>query len=261
MEIIDFHSHIYPEKIADKAVEEIGKFYNIQMSDNGTTERLIKIGNEAGVNKFVVHSVATSPVHVEKINDFIKSQLEIYNDKLAGFGTMHQDYEDKISEAERVMSLGLKGIKIHPDTQGFKMDDERMYELYDFMQGNLSLLIHCGDYRYDFSHPRRLANILKNFPRLTVIGAHFGGWSLPDLALEYLKNENCYLDTSSSIMYIGNIRAKELIRIYGAERILFGSDYPMWSPKDEIETLKKLNLTDNEYELIFSGNAKRILNI
>lgn len=260
MKAIDFHAHIYPDKIASKAVEGIGKFYNIEMDKSGTCKELLEIGKECGIEQFVVHSVATTPAHVEKINDFINQQCES-NIQFIGFGTMHQDYENKIDEAKRILSLGMKGIKIHPDTQGFNMDDEKMFELYDYMQGKLPLLIHCGDYRYDFSHPRRLVNLLRNFPKLTIIGAHFGGWSVPDLALEYLKNENCYLDTSSSIMYTGKVRAKELICKYGADRILFGSDFPMWSPKDELQTVLSLGLTEHEYDLILHENAKRILHL
>ena len=260
MEIIDFHAHIYPKKIADRAVEGIGRFYNIEMSSEGTTEKLIEIGENAGIEKYLVHSVATSPDHVERINDFINEECTKHS-CFCGFGTMHQNYEDKLAEAERIISSGLKGIKIHPDTQGFNMDDPCMYELYDFMQERLALLVHCGDYRYNYSHPARLAKLIKNFPKLTIIGAHFGGWSLQDLALEYLRNKNCYLDTSSSIMYLGKTRAKELIQIYGAERIVFGSDYPMWNPSDEIKRIMEIGLSDKEYELILNKNASRILSI
>ena len=92
---------------------------------------------------------------------------------------MHADFENKIEEVERATELGLRGVKIHPDTQLFNMDDERMFELYDYLrQKDIPLLIHCGDYRYDYSHPRRLKRLLREFPGITVIGAHFGGWSM-----------------------------------------------------------------------------------
>ena len=260
MKIYDFHAHIYPEKISERAVKGISDFYNIDMCEDGTSNTLIKIGSDAGITDFLVHSVATSSSHVEKINDFIFSECNKYTN-FHGFGTMHQDYDNKIREAERLISLGLKGIKIHPDTQEFNIDDERMFPLYDFMQDKLALLIHCGDYRYDYSHPRRLKRILNCFPHLTVIGAHFGGWSVPDLALEYIKNENCYIDTSSSIMYMGKIRARELINIYGSERVVFGSDYPMWNPNAELECVLSLGLKESEYDNILYKNAEKILKI
>ena len=175
---------------------------------------------------------------------------------------MHIDYANKLEELERLKSLGLRGVKIHPDTQMFNMDDPKMDEVYDYLsENNMPILIHCGDYRYTFSHPERLAAVLDKFPRLTVIGAHFGGWSVWDLALEYLKDRKCYLDTSSSFAMLGLKRAKELIRIYGAERIVFGSDYPMWRADGEIQNIMNMGLRDEELEMIFYKNAYKILDI
>lgn len=260
MEIIDFHAHIYPEKIAEKAVRSIGDFYNLDMGMDGTTSQLCQIGKEAGISRFIVHSVAVLPKHVENINNFIASECEKHKEFI-GFGTIHALYDNPAQEIDRIISLGLQGIKIHPDTQHFNMDCDEMMKIYELIEGKLPILIHCGDYRHDYSHPRRLAAVLDAFPNLVVIAAHFGGWSVCDLALEYLEKKNCYLDVSSSMMYTGNKRARELIRIYGAKRILFGSDYPMWSPKEELERFMSLGLSDEENKLILCENAKRILKI
>ncbi len=260
MEIIDFHAHIYPEKIAAAAVENVGKFYNVTMASNGLANTLIDIGADAGINKFVVHSVATVPKHVPVINKFIQNEVNQY-DEFYGFGTIHPDMEDPESVIQSILNAGLKGIKIHPETQGFNVDDPKLYAICDLFRGKLPLLIHCGDYRYDNSHPYRLVHLLHNFPDLTVIAAHFGGWSIPDMALEYLKNEQCYMDCSSSMFTLGSRRMKELIRIYGAERILFGSDYPMWNPKFELNRFMGLGLTDRENQLILQDNARHILKL
>ena len=261
MDIIDFHVHIYPEKIAEKAVQSVGDFYNLKMSGSGTSETILDTGKKIGITSCVVHSVAVSASRVEAINDYIASECKKHSE-FYGFGTMHADYDNKIEETKRFLNLGLKGVKIHPDTQLFDMDDKRMFELYDFLQQTKTpILIHTGDYRYDFSHPRRLKNLLKLFPDLIAIGAHFGGWSVYDLALEYLKDEKCYLDTSSSLPMIGLKRAKELIRLYGAERMVYGTDFPMWNPEKSLEDFFNIGLTDEENELILNKNAKRILNI
>ncbi len=261
MDIIDFHTHIYPEKIADRAVASVGEFYNISMDSLGTADALIKQGEGCGVKGYLVQSVALTPSRVTAINDYIASECKAHKE-FYGFGTIHADFEDKIAEAQRIIDLGLKGVKIHPDTQMFNMDDPKMFELYDFLQENdLPILIHCGDYRYDYSHPKRLKNLLRQFKRLTVIGAHFGGWSLFDLALEYLKEENCYVDTSSSFFMLGKRRTRELIREYGAERVLFGTDFPMWTAETELGFLESLNLTDEENHLILHKNAERILKL
>ncbi|MDR1913090.1 MAG: amidohydrolase family protein [Clostridiales bacterium] len=259
--IVDFHAHVYPEKVADKALTGISKFYMIPLhrDSKGTADNLRSLGLNAGIDKFVIHSVAQVPSQVININDFIARTVNTYPDHFIGFGTLHPGFDNCPEEIQRLKNLGLRGVKIHPDVQQFAIDDVRMLDIYARLEGNIPVLIHTGDYRYDYSHPKRLARVLDMFPDLVVIAAHFGGWSIWDLALEYLEHRFCYLDISSSIMFLGNRRATELIRVYGAERILFGSDYPMWSPGDELERFNTLDLTDDEKDMILSRNALRIL--
>lgn len=255
----DFHAHIYPEKIAARAVEGVGNFYQLPMAADGTAETLLKLGKPAGITNYIVHSVATGAKQVESVNDFIACEMRKYPKELIGFGTLHPDYPDLLGELERIERLGLRGLKLHPDSQRFYVDDERMYPVYDYLQGRLPLLLHCGDYRFDYDHPRRVRKLLEDFPKLTVIAAHFGGWSVFDLAVEYLLDMNCYLDCSSSIMFLGRRRALELIRLYGAERMLFGSDYPMWNPAEELSVLQSLGLSGTELDCMMYKNAEAIL--
>ena len=129
-----------------------------------------------------------------------------------GFMAMHQDYPNPEAEIERAIGLGLRGMKLHPDTQKVNMDDDRLMRIYEPIEGRMPLVMHCGDYRTDFSHPRRMKRILHEFPNLVVDAAHFGGWSVFDLAVEYLENENCFLDMSSSQKFLGRRRTRELLR-------------------------------------------------
>lgn len=261
LEIIDFHAHIYPDKIAEKASHSVGDFYTIPMQTVGSVEALFASGDPAGVDRFVVQSVATVPRQVESINNFIRETCEAHPERLIGFGTIHPGMENPVEEVERCLQMGLRGIKIHPDVQQFNMDDPAMFPVYDAIQGRVPMLIHCGDYRYHYSHPSRLAHVLDEFPKLEVVAAHFGGWSLFDLAMEYLLQRKCWLDTSSSFAFLGKVRSREIIRAYGAERIVFGDDFPMWDHKSELDTLLSLGLTDRENEMILSGNAKKILGL
>jgi predicted TIM-barrel fold metal-dependent hydrolase len=256
--VIDFHAHIYPEKIAAKAVVNIGDFYKIPMCCDGTPGSLLECGRRGGIGRFIVFSAAGVPEQAASINRYIASVVREHPE-LTGFGTLHRDLEDPAGEIERIISLGLRGIKVHPDMQLFNIDDERMMDMYGILEGRLPVVFHTGDYRYDYSHPRRLARVLDRFPRLTAVAAHFGGWSMPDLALEYLKDRFCYLDLSSSLPYLGRRRAEELIRIYGAERFLFGSDYPMWEPGRCLKEFLELELSGEERELILHKNALRVL--
>lgn len=260
--IIDAHAHIFPNKIAEKAVAGIGKFYpDLKMHLDGTAETLIKTGSEAGVTKFIVQSVATTPEQVESINNFIAKSVQKYPDKLIGFAAMHPDYPDIEKEIDRAVSLGLKGVKIHPDFQQFYIDDEKAMRLYEVLEGRLPILIHTGDSRYQWSKPARLVSVLETFPKLDVIAAHFGGWSEWDDAAAALGGKRLWVDTSSSLYAMSPQRARELIDIFGVQNVLFGTDYPMWEPKPELEMIDKIDLTPKEREMIFHENAERLLGL
>ena len=262
MKIYDFHAHIYPEKIAQKAVEGVGNFYNIKMNENGTVNRLLELGDEAGIDRFIVHSVATGARQVQSVNDFISETVKEHPDRFVGFGTIHADFEGKCDEIERMISLGLSGVKIHPDSQHFNVDDPRMFEVYDSIQGRLPILVHCGDYRYDYDSPWRVRNVLDNFPKLTFIAAHFGGWSIWEEASHCLPDfPNIAVDTSSSFYSLKPEMALEIIRAYGSERVMFGTDYPLWNQAPEIEYLKRLDLTDEEFDNILRGTCRRMFRI
>lgn len=259
MPVIDAHSHIYPAKIASKASDAVGDFYHVEMAAPvASAEALLAACEGTPITHHLVHSVATTPGQVETINTFIADQCFMYPE-FVGFATMHQDYVDMEGEIERAIELGLKGVKIHPDTQKVDMDDPRLMRLYEIIEGRLPIVIHTGDYRYDYSHPRRLKKILRAFPKLVVDAAHFGGWSVFDYALEYLEDERCYVDTSSALEFLGPRRTVELVRAYGVERVMFGSDFPMWSPATEYNMLAAMPFTPEEFEKITWKNAMRFI--
>ena len=260
MRIADAHCHIYPEKIASKAVENIGHFYHVQMTGEGTVENLLALQREAGISASIVHSVALKASNVQSINSFVAENASEHPGFI-GFATMHQEFEDMEAEVERCIALGLKGFKLHPDSQGVNADDPRLMRLYEIIEGRLPVMLHCGDYRWDNSHPSRIKKILQAFPKLVMNAAHFGGWSIYDLAVEYLEEENCYMDLSSASVYMGPRRTTELIHIYGIERILFASDYPMWDPTVEINRFMLNDLTSKEREQILWHNPQAYLGI
>ena len=258
MAIIDAHAHIYPDKIAAKAVHAIGAFYGVKMYDGGTPEELLATMEHCPITHFLVHSVATSARSVLSINDFIAGQCAAHPEFI-GFGTMHPDFEDKEAEVERAVSLGLHGFKLHPDTQQVNTDDPRLMQFYEILEAkHLPVCIHTGDYRHDFSHPRRLARVLDAFPELVVDAAHFGGWSIYDQGYDYLgKYERLFIDTSSSQPLMGNRHTAELIRMWSTSRVMWGSDHPMWSPISELESIMELDFSQDEFEQILWRNAER----
>ncbi len=262
MAVIDMHVHIYPDRISQKATKSVGQFYNIPMEAlEGSAGRLRALRAETPITHCVVCSVAVKPTTVTSINNFI-AETCAEDDTFVGLAAMHQDFEDIAGELDRAQGLGLRGVKLHPDTQYVNMDDPRLMRLYELCdQRGLALLIHCGDYRYDYSHPHRLKEILHAFPNLRVCAAHFGGWSIQDLALEYLEDERCFLDMSSSMRYLGLRRTRELCEIYGPDRIMFGSDFPMWTPGEEYAKFRSLGFSEADYERMCWHNAESWLDM
>ena len=261
--IIDAHCHIYPDKIAEKAAAATCNFYEgIGSTLDGTVSTLLKEAEIAGIEHCIVQSVATTPKQVSSINNFIATSVVESEGKFTGLGTLHPDSEDIKADVDEIISLGLKGVKLHPDIQKFKIDDYRMLKIYELCEGRLPILMHTGDNRYDFSNPNRMIPILEIYKNITVIGAHFGGWSIWEEATEKLsKYKNFYVDCSSSLYAVNPQKAKELVKTYTAERVLFGTDYPMWRPQEEIERFFEIELSDEEREDILYNNAAKLFDI
>ena len=260
---IDSHCHIYPEAIAKKAAEQTAKFYGgLPATCDGTVDALIELGARAGIDHFVVQSVATKPAQVRSINQFIAQKVRENPEKLTGLGTLHPESEDIEGDVAHLLELGLKGVKLHPDIQQFQLDCEKSMKIMECCAGRLPILVHTGDDRFDYSNPNRLVPVLDRFPQLIVVGAHFGGYSIWEEALEALaEKKNLYVDCSSSMFAMDNEMVLKLIRGYGAERVLFGTDYPMWLPEEEMKRFLTLDLTEEERELILHKNAEKIYGI
>ncbi len=262
-QIIDAHCHIYPDAIARKAAASTGNFYDgLPATCDGTLGTLLQEGRQAGIDHFVVQSVATKPEQVHSINEFIAKEVAAFPQKLTGLGTLHPDSKDMAGDIAHALELGLKGIKLHPDIQHFPLDDPRCMIIYESCQGKIPILLHTGDKRFDFSNPNRLLPVLRDFPGLTVIGAHFGGYSIWQEAAAQLHGiPNFYVDCSSTMFALPDAEVVELIRLYGADRVMFGTDYPMWSPVVELAHFQRLPLTQEERALILHKNAEAIFGI
>ncbi len=261
--IVDCHCHIYPDKIATKAVDGIGSFYDIAMEGGGTVADMLEVEKRAGVTHCIVFSVATTVKQVQSINNFIALEVEKSNGFMTGLGTLHPDSPDVEGDVDHLVSLGLKGIKLHPDFQKFAINEERCFKMYEACEKRgIPILFHTGDTRYNYSNPEQIIPILKAFPKLTVIGAHMGGWSMWDKAFYELKDyDNFFVDSSSSLYAISTDKALEIIRAYGADKVLFATDYPVWKPEGELERFNKLALTEEEKEKIFYKNAVKLFNL
>jgi predicted TIM-barrel fold metal-dependent hydrolase len=254
MKIIDAHTHIFPDKIAVKASQAIGDFYGVPMDSEASVKSLIAREKEIDSLYMLVCSSALSPQQVESINTFIAENSRKYP-KFIGFGAMHKDYENYREELARAKGLGLRGIKFHNDMQQFDIDDPKMMPIYAELERlGMSVLFHTGDNRYDYSAPEKMIKIARMYPGLTVIGAHFGGYRRWGESMRNPVLPNVYYDTSSSLFMLDKSDALRLIDYFGPDRFFFGSDFPMWSPKGELQRLLSLGLDEESREKILYRN-------
>ena len=261
----DTHVHVYPDKISDKAVDNLAGFYDIKVSGNGTLNDYISQARDAGYGGMLLLTVATNPLKVAHTNCFAAEAMTTARDSgfLCGaFGGMHQDCPDMEAEVVRAVGLGLRGIKIHPDIQGVDIDDPRLLRLYEMMEGRMILCLHMGDDRprYRYSSPDKLKKVADMFPKLQIIGAHFGGYRVYDEAVNILAGtENIWYDTSSSLIYMDKSHAADLIHRLGSDKVMFGTDYPIPKLAEEADIFMHLPITDNERQMIMWDNAMRLI--
>lgn len=259
--IIDFHVHVYPDNIAQKAIDNVYVSNNLPPAYNGTISGLLNMLDEDGVKLAVIEPIATKASQVESINDWAASHTDSH---IISFGGIHPDCNDVDGQIEKIVSCKLPGIKIHSNWQDTYVDDPKMFPIYEAAQGRLIVTLHAGDEATHFdiqrAMPDKILNVLQNFPRLTINAAHFGGFMMWDMAEEYLVGKNIYFDTSACFGHgISNGQALRIIRNHGAEHILFGTDAPLDRPSVIIRHLMELGLTDDEMELILWKNAERLL--
>lgn len=262
-EIIDFHVHVFPEEVAPKALNAMFYSNNMVPATDGTFDGLLKNMNKTGVDISIVQPVATKPEQVVSINNWA---IEHKHDKIIFFGAIHADFPNIQDEIDRIISLGFKGIKIQANWQSTYINDKKMNAIYEACQDKLIVLFHMGEEiaPFDVMHatPKMLAEVMKNFPKLTIVAAHLGGYLMWDEAREYLYGRNIYIDSSACPPgQLADEDYKDIILTHGTDKVLFATDSPMLDPTGEINRLLSLGLSDSDLEKIFSGNAKRLLGL
>lgn len=261
LKIADAHAHIFPGAIAEKAKESVGNFYHLPMYTTGFPHTLIEEGSKIGVTRYLVCSAATTPEQVCSINDFIHRKCLQYP-QFVGFATLHPHMEDPFAEIDRILQLGLRGVKFHSDLQQFYADDPIMLPIYRRLaQVGLPVLFHAGDSRYDYSQPRRIHNVAEAVPGLTCIASHFGGYQRWSEAELYLKLPNVYLDTSSSLYFLTKEDAREMIAYFGPEKFMFGTDFPMWDHTAELRRFLDLGLPEKDRDQILYKTFEQVLGV
>lgn len=261
--IIDFHVHAFPDAVAPRALEALFSTYEAGSNTDGTVNGLVSKLDAEGIDYAVIQPVATSPTQVKSINKWASSHT---HPKIMSFAGIHPDYNDIQGEIDKIISLGLKGIKIQGNFQNIKIDGPNMYPIYETAQGKLMVLFHAGaevaQIVDENATPERIARIHRDFPNLTIIAAHMGGYLMWDRSEEHLVGKDLYLDTSACFAdLMPDEKMLSLIRKHGTDKVLFATDMPLGNPHTELERIKRIGLTDSELEAILGGNARRLLGI
>ena len=264
--IIDFHTHIFPEKIAGKTIESLENLSGIKASTNGTLEGLLASMERTGVDMSVIMPVATKPSQMESINAYAKEICDMYPGKLISFGGIHPDCEDYKSELNHIKELGLKGIKIHPDYQRVMIDDMRFMNIIEYASElGLVILTHAG---IDIGlpepvhcPPQKMRKVIDKIKPEKMIVAHYGGWKQWQEVYEYLAGENVYLDTAFTFDYIEKEMFLKILQKHGEDKILFATDSPWSHATRDIQAVNNMPIADSIKQKIFSENAKKLLQI
>lgn len=262
--LIDFHTHAFPEKIADRAIKKLSyDAGGLKPQSDGTVSSLMEQMKRDGVDVSVVLSIATNPAQQSKVNDFA---MEVNRwPSLFAFGSVHPDAPDALDELERIRDAGLKGVKFHPEYQGFYADDEKMKPIYrKISQLGLITIFHAGqDIGFlppYHAMPQHLLGALK-WLDAPVVAAHWGGMSCYEDVLKALCGTPMYFDLSFGYGVIPKKLAQAIIEKHTPDRLLFGSDLPWHRPEWELRLLDTLELSQEDKEKICSGNAKKLLGI
>ncbi len=257
---VDVHTHAFHNKIAEKACAQLVKHYRLDIAGTGTREDLLGFLDKAKIDKAFVHCAATTPDQVVPANTWAITLAE--NPRFIPFGTLHPDYPDWESELSRLGQKGIKGIKFHPDFQKFNLDGEKLFPIYEAIADKFIVMFHVGDVLHpdiNPSSPQKLARVLRNFPSLTAIAAHFGGFSQWEWVRESLSGLKFYMDTSSALKNIPDHLLMEILSSFPEESFLFGSDYPLGDPSEEIRLLEtKAHFSEEKIERLLARGEKLI---
>jgi predicted TIM-barrel fold metal-dependent hydrolase len=267
--IVDFHTHVFPDAIAGKTVAHLAALGHLAPYGRGTREDLLADMRKSGVSLSLNLPVATKPSQFATINRFAE-ELNRSGCGIISFGGIHPDDEDPEGELDELVARGFRGIKLHPDYQGVYIDDPRYCRIIAAaLRRDLSIVIHAGldvaypdDIHCTPSAARRMLDRVQGEiarSRGRIVLAHLGGNERYDEVERELAGQNICLDLAFIIRHAPRDQMLRIIRTHGADRILFGSDYPWSDPGADIASLRSLPLSESELRAILSENAMKLL--
>ncbi len=265
--LIDFHTHTFPDHIAEKTIKTLNQKIKDHMGidlipvTNGTLAQLDEAMTRYNVDLSVVLPIATKPSQIDTI---VESSQKIRNNRMISFATIHPQNQNKEEMLKVIKQMGFVGIKLHPDYQDSYIDSKECIDILQICEKlELFTIIHAGkDAGFDppyHAMPERIKNALNYISGKFVIAAHLGGFLAWDDVEKYLVGTNIYMDTSMTAGYIEPCQFKRIVQNHGADKILFGSDIPWNCPKKTEQLIDSLGFSEEQLKKIKWQNAARIL--
>jgi predicted TIM-barrel fold metal-dependent hydrolase len=260
--IIDVHAHVWPDAVASRALGgAVASLPHLRPFGDGTVAGLRASMEVSGIDRTAAFGIGNHGPGVEKANAFVGG---LDRDIVIPFGSVHVD----LSVEENLASLArhdLHAVKVHPIFQGFDLDDRRLWAILEAFGDRFVTIVHVGGSSPAAASctPAMLAEVVRNFPDLRLIACHFGGYEELRRAEESVIGLPVMVDCSwpPSLGEIPREELRSLIRRHGAERVLFGSDWPMADPAVEMAVIRSLGLTDAEEAAILGGNAATLFGL
>ena len=279
--IVDFHTHIFPNKISAAAIDKLSRTSKTIPFSDGTLDGLLESMKNFSVDVSIILPVATHAASVEKINNSsAKLNEKFFERGIISFAAMHPDLENYRAELSRIKSLGFKGLKVHPVYQNTNLDDKKFLNIF-YRAAELDLIVvtHAGlDIGFPGvvkCSPQMSKNVVEEIGNFKFILAHMGGWKNWDEVLFQLADKKIFLDTSFStgkisarkdfswreedLNLLDAIKFLDFVKVFGAEKILFGTDSPWTSAETSIDFIKNLPITDAKKNKILGENARQLL--
>jgi predicted TIM-barrel fold metal-dependent hydrolase len=260
--IIDAHCHIWPDHIA--AAVLAGRPAGLDARHDGTVDGLRRTMDAAGIDRAVCLGVAHAARTVPRTNEFIGS---LDRARFVPFGTVHPD----LPAADNLRSLqdnGITGVKLHPLFQDLSLADPRVVSLLAVLaDAGIIVITHVGAGgdagANDRGSPAALRALLDAVPGLRLIACHFGGYHRLDEAEDLVVGSRAVLETSwpPTTGGLDQARVRDIIARHGADRVVYGSDWPMTDPAAEIAAVRALGLPASEEAAILGGNLAALLGI
>lgn len=261
--IIDFHTHMFPDKIAGRTLDYLSGIFGASPFADGTHTGLCDSMKKAGVDISISLPAVTKVSQVESINRFASGYTE---GPVVSFGGIHPACENYKEILREIKIQGLKGIKLHPDYQDMYFDDIRYEHIIDTASDlGLITVVHAGvDPKCPkdvHCTPKIARKILDDVKPEKLVLAHMGGNEMWDEVEKYLVGQNVYFDTGVILDRMPQEQFLRIIRNHGTDRIVFGTDSPWADQTYFVRLLNEMPLDGKEKEAIFAGNAKKLLGI